>query len=56
VPDLLTIFYEQTREAWGVKYSIAAEDFIDQLDVLVIERGMPRELQMDKGPVLIHPY
>jgi hypothetical protein len=47
---ILSIVDEHTREALGgqVEYSITAEDLIDQLDVLVIERGMPRALRMDK--------
>jgi hypothetical protein len=55
---ILSIVDEHTREALGgkVEYSITAEDLIDQLDVLVIERGMPKALRMDDGPVLIHPY
>jgi transposase InsO family protein len=55
---ILSIVDEHTREALGgkVEYSITAEDLIDQLDVLVIERGMPKALRMDNGPVLIQPY
>jgi hypothetical protein len=46
---ILSTVDEHTRQALGgkVEYSITAEDPIDQLDVLVIERGMPRALRMD---------
>jgi len=52
---ILSIVDEHTREALGgkVEYSITAEDLIDQLDVLVIERGMPKALRMDNGPEFI---
>jgi transposase InsO family protein len=52
---ILSIVDEHTREALGgkVEYSITAEDLIDQLDVLVIERGMPKALRMDNGPGFI---
>jgi transposase InsO family protein len=55
---ILSIVDEHSREALGgkVECSITAEDLIDQLDVLVIERGMPKALRMDNGPVLIQPY
>jgi len=45
------------EKRWGkVEYLVTAEDLMYQLDVLVIEHGMPRALRMDKGAVLIHPY
>ena len=52
---ILSIVNEHTREALRgkVEYSMPAEDLIDQLDVLVIERGMPRALRMDNGPEFI---
>jgi len=51
----LSIVDEHTREALGgqVEHSITAEDLIDQLDVPVIERGMPKALRMDNGPEFI---
>ena len=56
--ETLSIVDEHTRQALGgrVDYSITAEDLIDQLDVLVIERGTPSALCMDNGPVCIHLY
>ena len=52
---ILSIVDEHTREALSgkVECSITASDLIDQLDVLVIERGMPRALRMDNGPEFI---
>jgi len=46
-------FQFDSTMAGKVEYSITAEDLIDQLDVLVIERGMPRALRMDNGPEFI---
>ena len=52
---ILSIVGEHTREALRgkVEHSITAEDLVDQLDVLVIERGMPRALRMDNRPEFI---
>jgi hypothetical protein len=36
-----------------VDYSTSAEDLVDQLDVLVIERSVPKALRMDNGPEII---
>jgi transposase InsO family protein len=52
---ILSIVDEHTRECLGgqVEYSITAEDLTNELDVLAIERGMPRALRMDNGPEFI---
>jgi len=49
---ILTIVDEHTRECSGgsVDYSITALDLADQLDVLSIQRRVPKALRMDNGP------
>lgn len=52
---ILSIVDEHTRECLGgiVDYSITGMDLAEQLDVLALERGMPKALRMDNGPELI---
>ena len=49
---ILSILDEHTRECLGglVDYSITGLDLAEQLDVLAIDRGMPKALRMDIGP------
>ena len=49
---ILSIVDEHTRECLGgiVDYSITGLDLAEQLDVLAIDRGMPKALRMDNGP------
>ena len=52
---ILSIVDEHTRGCLGglVDYSITGLDFAEQLDVLALERGMPKALRMDNGPEMI---
>ena len=52
---ILSIVDEHTRECLGglVDYSITGLDLAEQLDVLALERGMPKALRMDNGPELV---
>lgn len=52
---ILSIVDEHTRECLGgiVDYSITGLDLAEQLDVLAIDRGMPKALRMDNGPELV---
>ena len=52
---ILSIVDEHTRECLGslVDYSITGLDLAEQLDVLAIDRGMPKALRMDNGPALV---
>ena len=52
---ILSIVDEHTRECLGdlVDYSITGLDLAEQLDVLAIDRGMPKAMRMDNGPELV---
>lgn len=52
---ILSIVDEQTRECLGGldKYSISGPYLTEQIDVLVLERGMPKGPRVDNGPTLI---
>ena len=52
---ILSIVDEHTRECLGglVEYSITGLDLAEELDVLALDRGMPKALRMDNGPEMI---
>jgi putative transposase len=52
---ILSIVDEHTRECLGglVDYSITGLDLAEQLDMLALERGMPRALRMENGQELV---
>ena len=52
---ILSIVDEHTRKCLGgiVDYSITGLDLAEQLDMLAIDRGMPKALRMDNGPELV---
>ena len=49
---ILSIVDEHIRECLGriVDYSIIGLDLAEQLDLLAVQRGVPRALRMDNGP------
>jgi hypothetical protein len=56
--EIIPIVDYRTREALCGKrdYSSTEEDLIERFNDWAIQRGMPREILLDNGPMSMHPY